>query len=607
MAAIVGIYLGLSLAPLFGQQLSSGADFLTIDSGARSEGMGGAFTAVADDVNALTWNPAGLALLQHPEVGYLHMLYIGDLSYNFGGGAMSFPSGEDSIGVGAGIVNLGVPSFDSTLGLASAVSAGDNAFMASFAYRVKNIVAFGVTGKYVMRNIAGYTANAFAGDAGVLVTPDDRFRIGAGIFNVGQSVQFISAADPLPTTVRLGFSYEVLDIPHHSVRLALDNAYLFQAQGYAGAVGAEYWYDKTLAVRAGYTGDSYQQHMTAGVGVNLNLFQLDYAYAPLGTLGDTHRLSLIFRFGAEGAGELGAPLGFASKGFDGGVVLAWKPPESHDVVGYNLYLKRPGTESFARINRKVITDTTAKFKNLKNGISYTFGLAAVSAAGRESPMVELSAAPSIAQGPVATAPGLQPPTGFKALPQGEGVVLVWDKALSADAAGFNLYLADDSGKPLRKMTSQPINDTRVDLKKVNPAKTYRFLLVAVDKNGVESAPSPLLAFTLSDLRQGAAAQALASPGFPVPAAFVAEPGDGAVHLSWAPVAGAVGYNIYVSEDGVSYRLLTKGGPKAILKALLKPLHNGQTYYFAVTAVASDGAESAKAVQRVVPNPATAAQ
>src|SRR5712692_400351 len=36
--------------------------------GARPLGMGGAFVAVADDATAASWNPAGLALLLHPEV-----------------------------------------------------------------------------------------------------------------------------------------------------------------------------------------------------------------------------------------------------------------------------------------------------------------------------------------------------------------------------------------------------------------------------------------------------------------------------------------------------------------------------------------------------------
>jgi hypothetical protein len=61
------VIFGFAVAgPAAGQHFTSGADFLLIGSGARSEGMGGAFTAVADDVNALTFNPAGLALLKYP-------------------------------------------------------------------------------------------------------------------------------------------------------------------------------------------------------------------------------------------------------------------------------------------------------------------------------------------------------------------------------------------------------------------------------------------------------------------------------------------------------------------------------------------------------------
>jgi long-subunit fatty acid transport protein len=40
---------------------------IPIGAGARALGMGGAFTAVADDATANTWNPAGMAQLERPE------------------------------------------------------------------------------------------------------------------------------------------------------------------------------------------------------------------------------------------------------------------------------------------------------------------------------------------------------------------------------------------------------------------------------------------------------------------------------------------------------------------------------------------------------------
>jgi len=297
---------------VWGQALTSGADFLKIDNGARSQGMGGAFTGVADDVNALIWNPAGLALLDRPEFGYLRMLYLSDIAYNFGGVAVPIPMGPDNLGLGAGVINLGT-TFDSTGGLVPSISTGDNAFFFSVAYRVQKILSVGITGKYIMRNIAGYNASAFGGDIGVLVTPGEKFRIGAGLFNVGQQVQFISSADPLPMTGRLGLSYKVLAIPQLSLLLAADGAYQIQGGIISGGVGAEYWYDKTLAVRVGYTGTTDSQHLTAGIGVNISMFQVDYAFAPMGTLGDTHRLSLIVRLGNEMAeGLLAAPSAFSA-------------------------------------------------------------------------------------------------------------------------------------------------------------------------------------------------------------------------------------------------------------------------------------------------------
>ncbi|MEK9137373.1 MAG: hypothetical protein AAB393_09635, partial [Bacteroidota bacterium] len=46
--------------------------------GARSLGMGGAYTGVANDYSALFWNPAGLTQLQHGEFsfGLSHLNYL---------------------------------------------------------------------------------------------------------------------------------------------------------------------------------------------------------------------------------------------------------------------------------------------------------------------------------------------------------------------------------------------------------------------------------------------------------------------------------------------------------------------------------------------------
>src|SRR5260370_32740581 len=46
--------------------------FLGVAVGRRGVGLGEACTAVADDVFALQWNPAGLALVKAPEAAFMH-------------------------------------------------------------------------------------------------------------------------------------------------------------------------------------------------------------------------------------------------------------------------------------------------------------------------------------------------------------------------------------------------------------------------------------------------------------------------------------------------------------------------------------------------------
>ncbi|MEQ1920666.1 MAG: hypothetical protein ABL955_15865, partial [Elusimicrobiota bacterium] len=59
-------------------QSSAGADafdFLRLDANARAVGMGGAYTALATDSNALLYNPAGLARVRSSEATFMHNPY----------------------------------------------------------------------------------------------------------------------------------------------------------------------------------------------------------------------------------------------------------------------------------------------------------------------------------------------------------------------------------------------------------------------------------------------------------------------------------------------------------------------------------------------------
>lgn len=76
---------------------TSGAQFLKIGAGARSTAMGDAFVGIADDVNAVYYNPAGLGYLERAEITAMRTQWFQGMNYDFG--AMIFPLTEGSLGL----------------------------------------------------------------------------------------------------------------------------------------------------------------------------------------------------------------------------------------------------------------------------------------------------------------------------------------------------------------------------------------------------------------------------------------------------------------------------------------------------------------------------
>lgn len=87
---------------------------------------------------------------------------------------------------------------------------------------------------------------------------------------------------------------------------------------------------------------------------------------------------------------------------------------------------------------------------------------------------------------------LSPPTGFKAEIFDKGVNLSWNKSNISLVSGFNLYLADESGNPVKKLSAEPLTDNQVTLVKLKLDKTYRFILKALLRDGLEGPPTQVL-------------------------------------------------------------------------------------------------------------------
>src|SRR2546428_8678442 len=77
-------------------------EFLLLGAGARGQALGGAYAALATDVTAMYYNPAGLAQLARPGVQVTSNSYIAGTKYTWAGIAFPMSGGVRSIGLSLG-------------------------------------------------------------------------------------------------------------------------------------------------------------------------------------------------------------------------------------------------------------------------------------------------------------------------------------------------------------------------------------------------------------------------------------------------------------------------------------------------------------------------
>ena len=87
-------------ATLFAFSGTEGASFLELPVGARPAALGSAYSMLAEDAYAPTWNPAGLAFLDDSQVAGMHQAYLYPSSYEYGSFVHPFGRGR---GIGASI------------------------------------------------------------------------------------------------------------------------------------------------------------------------------------------------------------------------------------------------------------------------------------------------------------------------------------------------------------------------------------------------------------------------------------------------------------------------------------------------------------------------
>lgn len=271
--------------------------FLSLDTGARPAALGGAYAAIADDADALAYNPAGLAAVKRHEAAFTHH------SHFSGAAAQSLAVAlRQGLGLSAQTVAHG-PAQRTTLSNPSGAGLGqfearDTAVGAGYGRAVGAGVSLGLGIKYVRSTIDSYTAAAAAADAGALYRPDalPQLSLALAVKNMGGAVRFQSSSEKLPLLLRAGASWTAR-WDKRSALLVFEAAKPRQG-AVEPAAGLEVRPAPALALRLGYQSrNDAGLALTAGIGAAVGAWRGDYAFVPFGALGNAHRLTVSFSWG----------------------------------------------------------------------------------------------------------------------------------------------------------------------------------------------------------------------------------------------------------------------------------------------------------------------
>jgi hypothetical protein len=301
----------------------AGFKFLSIGVGARATGMGEAFTQVGDDVNAIFYNPAGIAKM-HDKINFManRTTWVADISYNAAGLVINL---ENLGSFGLSVISssygdiIGTRVSGTLEGFEETGNLDVGAFALSVAYARQMTDKFTAGGqiKYcyqhlgenllVTNEIEENKASGFSYDFGTIFYPGFKsFRLGMTITNFSPQFKYVEYSFQLPLTFKIGFAMDILDLfgEHvgNSFILSVD---AIHPRDYEERIhiGGEYLLMDMLAIRAGYKFNYDVEGLTAGIGLITPplagtglAVKFDYAYSSLELFGTVNRFSLGITF-----------------------------------------------------------------------------------------------------------------------------------------------------------------------------------------------------------------------------------------------------------------------------------------------------------------------
>lgn len=301
------------LFPVLGGQRAgiSTAQFLKIGVGARATAMGDAFVAIANDVSAIYWNPAGLSQFSENQVMFSHNQWIVDINHDFIGAVYHL---DDANTFAISLTSLSMDEMKVTteyapFGTGEYFGFSDLGLSVSYSRKMTEQFSFGGTIRYIEETLDVLKMRGVMIDLGTYYWTglgSTRFAVAVTNFGndlapdgevvlVGNRTKSNWQSFSPPTMFRIGFAFEPYEDDEHKFTTSIqlnhpnDNSENL-------SLGLEYVWNRMFFARGGYKFNVEEQNFSFGAGVNVPVsfanVSVDYAFANFSRLGSAHRFSI---------------------------------------------------------------------------------------------------------------------------------------------------------------------------------------------------------------------------------------------------------------------------------------------------------------------------
>ncbi|MBE0478901.1 PorV/PorQ family protein [Candidatus Aerophobetes bacterium] len=288
----LGLFTGALALSFSAASFASG--YVDLNMGPRPQAMGGAFVAVADDVYAGYWNPAGIVQLKEPAVGFMHSNPFGITEVSLDYLVFAHPTALSFLNGGIGLAYQKTAAiFESCY---SERTGDESIYTLSVAGKIIPRLSYGINLKSINIDFGEMSTSGEAFDFGLLYRFDERYSLGLMMRNLSGKL----TNETLRQEKRLGVAGRFWN---NKIIVAIDASHKKEVQGEQEVwrlhAGTELQVTENIALRVGFDRESF----TAGVGIGFNLggliqgASLDYSFKNSEELAVSHRFALSLALG----------------------------------------------------------------------------------------------------------------------------------------------------------------------------------------------------------------------------------------------------------------------------------------------------------------------